>query len=57
LASPTGASLRDLMRAQSSDEALSLVVEEALYGKREGHEFYVPGVDRHHAVDMSRIGG
>jgi len=32
-------------------------VEEALYGKREGHEFYVPGVDRHHAVDMSRIGG
>lgn len=57
LASPSGASLRDLMRAQSSDEALSLVVEEALYGKREGHEFYVPGVDRHHAVDMSRIGG
>ena len=57
LVSPTGASLRDLMRAQQSDDALGAVVEEALYGKREGHEFYVPGVDRHHGVDMSRIGG
>jgi cyclic pyranopterin phosphate synthase len=57
LASPTGLSLRDLIRSGSDDEAIAHRVKETLYGKGAGHEFYVAGVDRHHAVDMSRIGG
>lgn len=57
LASPSGFSLRDAFRAGHSDEQVLGLVEESLFGKREGHEFYVDGVDRHHAVDMSRIGG
>jgi GTP 3',8-cyclase len=57
LASPTGISLRDLIRGGSSEDALLEAVESALFGKGDGHEFYVDGVIRHHAVDMSRIGG
>ena len=37
--------------------AVMAAVEAALFGKREGHRFYTPGVTDHHAVDMSRIGG
>ncbi len=57
LASPSGVSLRDLIRAGLDDHALREAVETALFGKGAGHEFYVDGVVRHHAVDMSRIGG
>jgi cyclic pyranopterin phosphate synthase len=57
LASPSGLSLRDLMRHNDSDDAVVEAIEEALFGKGKGHEFYVSGVDRHHAVHMSRIGG
>ncbi|MCK6545830.1 GTP 3',8-cyclase MoaA [Myxococcota bacterium] len=57
LASPSGLSLRDLMREGHSDEALVARVEESLFGKGAGHEFYVDGVDRHHAVNMSHLGG
>jgi cyclic pyranopterin phosphate synthase len=57
LASPSGLSLRDLMRAGHGDDAIVHRVEEALFGKGAGHEFYAPGVDRHEKVDMSRIGG
>lgn len=57
LASPSGFSMRDALRAGHRDPAVLALVEDALFGKREGHEFYVDGVDRHHDVDMSRIGG
>lgn len=57
LASPTGLSLRDLIRSEQSDDAVLEAISDALFGKRDGHEFYSAGVDRHHAVDMSRIGG
>ncbi len=57
LASPVGFSLRDAMRAGKDDPELVALVEESLFGKGLGHEFYVSGIDRHHAVDMSRIGG
>jgi cyclic pyranopterin phosphate synthase len=57
LASPSGISLRDLIRSGRSEDALLEAVENTLFGKRDGHEFYVDGVVRHHAVDMSRIGG
>ena len=57
LASPTGISLRDLIRSGRSEDELLQAIENALFGKRNGHEFYVDGVVRHHAVDMSRIGG
>jgi cyclic pyranopterin phosphate synthase len=57
LASPSGISLRDLIRSGSTEDALVEAIEKALFGKRDGHEFYVEGVYRHHAVDMSRIGG
>jgi cyclic pyranopterin phosphate synthase len=57
LASPSGISLRDLIRSGRSEDALLEAVQTVLFGKRDGHEFYVDGVIRHHAVDMSRIGG
>lgn len=68
LASPSGFSLRDALRAHDaasgtdsgahlSDDGVVALIEDALFGKKAGHEFYVRGVDRHHAVDMSRIGG
>jgi cyclic pyranopterin phosphate synthase len=57
LASPEGFSLRDRLRDGGDDAELLAAIEDALFGKREGHEFYRPGVDRHHAVLMSRIGG
>ena len=57
LASSEGISLRDLMRAGNSDEAIREAVITALYGKLHGHEFYVDGVERHEEVAMSRIGG
>jgi cyclic pyranopterin phosphate synthase len=57
LASPTGLSLAELVRSGRDDEALRAAIEEALFGKRSGHEFFVPGVDRHRAVHMSRVGG
>lgn len=57
LASPTGLSLRDLMRAGHSDTELVVRVEDALFGKGARHEFNVDGADRHHALDMSHLGG
>lgn len=57
LASPSGLSLKELLRSGRDDEAVVETISESLFGKRDGHEFYVSGVDRHHAVDMSRIGG
>ncbi len=57
LASPTGLSLRDLIRSGRDDDAITQAVRESLFGKGAGHEFYTPGVDRHHNVHMSRIGG
>lgn len=57
LASPSGLPLRDLLRDGRSDDAVEEAVRVSLFGKGAGHEFYVDGVDRHHAVDMSRIGG
>ena len=57
LASPTGLSLRDMLRSDRDDDAVVAAVEASLFGKRQGHEFYVSGVDRHHGVHMSRIGG
>lgn len=57
LASPKGISLRDLIRSGRDDEAVTAAVEEALFGKGHGHEFYVMGVDRHHDVNMSQTGG
>jgi cyclic pyranopterin phosphate synthase len=57
LASPDGFSLRDRIRAGGSDEELQAGVEQALFGKREGHAFYVDGITRHHAVNMSQTGG
>lgn len=57
LASPAGFSLRERLRAGDDDGVLFEAVEAALFGKRAGHEFYVPGADQHHAVNMSRIGG
>jgi cyclic pyranopterin phosphate synthase len=57
LASPEGLSLRALMRGGHGDDAIAGRILDALFGKREGHEFYVPGIDRHHDVAMSRIGG
>ncbi len=57
LASPTGFSLRDLIRAEQDDDAIEAKVKSALFGKGDGHQFYAPGVEEHHGVDMSRIGG
>lgn len=57
LASPSGLSLRDLIRSGCDDDAVMVGVQESLFGKGAGHEFYTAGVDRHHAVHMSRIGG
>lgn len=57
LASPTGLPLRELLRTTASDAEVTERIESALFGKGAGHEFYVSGVERHHAVDMSRIGG
>lgn len=57
LASPDGLSLRDVLRTGASDSALLERIETSLFGKRSGHAFYVDGVDRHHDVHMSRIGG
>ena len=55
LASPRGLSLRDLMRAGASDDALEDTIREALFGKGLGHEF--AGGDQHRHVAMSRVGG
>ncbi|MGF1509053.1 MAG: GTP 3',8-cyclase MoaA [Myxococcota bacterium] len=57
LASPDGFSFRDALRAGASDADVETAVEHALFGKREGHGFYVDGVRRHHAVNMSQTGG
>lgn len=57
LASPSGLPLRTLLRDGRSDDAVLDAVRSALFGKGDGHEFYVSGVDRHYGVDMSRIGG
>ncbi len=57
LASPSGLPLRALLRDGRSDDGLLEAVSQSLFGKGDGHEFYVDGVERHHDVDMSRIGG
>lgn len=57
LASPKGISLRDLIRSGRDDDAVTEAVDEALFGKGKGHDFYVMGVDRHHDVNMSQTGG
>lgn len=57
LASPEGLSLAAHMRAGDSDDTIRDAVIESLFGKGDGHEFYVDGVERHHGVAMSRIGG
>lgn len=57
LASPEGLSLRDLLRSGADDEEAVASVEAALFGKRDGHEFTLAGVTRHHGVHMSRVGG
>lgn len=57
LASPKGLSLRDLIRSGRDDAAVTAAVEESLFGKGHGHEFYVPGVARHYEVNMSQTGG
>ena len=58
LASPAGFSLRDAMRQHPGGvQNMQTIIEDALFEKRDGHEFYIPGVERHHEVHMSRIGG
>lgn len=57
LASPEGLSVRDLLRQDGDDDRVVERVEQALFDKRSGHGFYVPGSTRHHAVHMSQIGG
>jgi cyclic pyranopterin phosphate synthase len=57
LAAPDGLSLRDLMRGGADDEALLHRISASTGTKRSGHGFDVAGVDRHQAVQMSRIGG
>lgn len=57
LASPKGLSLRDLIRAGLDDQAILDRIREALFGKWHGHHFNVHGVDDHHHVNMSALGG
>jgi cyclic pyranopterin phosphate synthase len=57
LASPRGVSLRDLMRAGETDEAIAAAVRGALWGKDVGHHFLDESVLDHHRVTMSGIGG
>lgn len=57
LASPSGLSLRDVLRRHADDDDVERAIEASLFGTNKGHEFYVAGKRRHHAVDMSRIGG
>ena len=57
LASPKGLSLRDLMREGHDDEAILDRIREALFGKWVGHHFNVDGVEDHHDVNMSALGG
>lgn len=57
LASPSGVSLKQAVRSGASDAEMVRIVESALYGKGEGHEFYIPGEDGHHQVNMSSLGG
>ena len=57
LASPDGFQFRDALRSGGSDEEVARALEQALFGKRDGHAFHVPGVTRHFAVNMSQTGG
>jgi len=57
LASPHGLSLRALMRDGLDDGALFAAVQESLFGKGHGHDFYARGETRHHHVHMSHVGG
>ncbi len=57
LASPDGLSLRDALREGLTDEELLERIDEALFGKRDGHAFNQEGVTRHFDVHMSRVGG
>ena len=57
LASPNGLSLKPLLRSDRADEDIAAAIGDELFGKGDGHGFHVSGVDSHHAVDMSRIGG
>ena len=57
LASPSGLSLRDLIRAGHDDAAILDRIREALFGKWQGHHFNVDGVKDHELVNMSTLGG
>jgi len=57
LASPDGLDLRAALRADPSDTAVLVRIEDALFGKRDGHAFFDPTVTRHHQVHMSQTGG
>lgn len=57
LASPEGLDLRAALRSDRSDEAVLHLIEEALFGKRQGHAFVDPTITRHHQVHMSQTGG
>lgn len=60
LASPSGLSLREVLRSTpstTSDRSVVHTIEQALFGKSDGHRFYDPQEKAHHRVDMSRIGG
>lgn len=57
LASPSGLSLRDILRRHRHDGDVVRAIEASLFGTRKGHTFYIPGDRPHYAVDMSRIGG
>jgi cyclic pyranopterin phosphate synthase len=57
LASPTGVSIRDLMRQGESDEAIAWAIHGALGSKRDGHFFNDAQEDGHRQVGMSLVGG
>lgn len=57
LASPRGVSLRDLIRAGASDDALEAALRGALDGKEETHHMAGDTRTDHHHVTMSGTGG
>ncbi|MEM1023883.1 MAG: GTP 3',8-cyclase MoaA [Myxococcota bacterium] len=57
LASPDGFQFRDALRSGGNDEDVAEALEKALFGKRDGHAFHVPGTTHHFAVNMSQTGG
>jgi cyclic pyranopterin phosphate synthase len=57
LASRSGVSLRDALRAGASDRELAWLVHSALGSKLAGHSFNDAEVDEHRNVGMSLVGG